>query len=249
MAMIKCPECGKEFDYVAAHQQDVCCRKSLIAMGLCIVGAVFQVIYAIFNFFVQYENYLSMTKEEYRLWVVKNSIELTGFNLIGAMSAICVGLAFLMWLMRDRVGKSTPLAIGTVICIVMLLVKALGLIPKPVWAVCFYPDESAFNDFLSYKQLFGGLLSVALGITFFFMKSKGRIKGLTITVGVLFVISYLDICLYGFMGVAHMERPDFMDTIVFNSMNSVVYLGLLVVSIILFHSTYKQSSQPDSQGC
>lgn len=83
MAMIKCPECGKEFNYVAAHQQDVCCRKSLIAMGLCIVGAVFQVIYAIFHNFVQCENYLSMPKEEYRLWVVENSLELTFLTQFG----------------------------------------------------------------------------------------------------------------------------------------------------------------------
>lgn len=246
---MKCPECGKEFDYVASHQQEVCGRNSLIAMGLCVFGAIFHVIYAIYYNFVQYENFLSMENDEYGMWCMENSIELTGFNLIGAMSAICVGLAFLMWFMRDRVGKSMPLAIGAVICIVMLLVKALGLIPNPVWLVCFFPDESAFNDFLSYKVLVSGLLSMALGVTFFFIKGKGRIQSLTIAVGVLFVISYLFNFLYGFMGVAHMEHPDFMDTIVFRLLDVISYLGLLVVSIILFYRTYRQSSHPDSQGC
>ncbi len=243
--MIRCPECGKEISYVAIYRHDACGRNSLIAMGLCIVGALLFVISGSFLDFVQYENFLSMPQKEYAMWCVENNTELIVFNLIGAMSAICVGLAFLMWLMRDRSGKNTPLVIGAVICIVMLLVKSLWLIPKPVWWAVY--NESV-SDIMSYRVLVAGLLSMALVVTFFFMKGKGKIKGLTITVGVLLVISYLISCLYGVFDIAHMEHP-FMDTIVFRFWNEVIYLGSLVVAIILFFSTYKQSSHPDCPEC
>ena len=101
---------------------------------------------------------------------------------------------------------------------------------------------------MSYRRLIGALLSLALGVTFFFMKGKGMIKGLTITVGVLFVISYLISCLYCVSDIAHIEYS-FMNTIVFRFLNYFIYLGLLVVSIILFYSTYKQSLHPDGPEC
>ena len=217
-------------------------------MGLCIVGTILSVISEGFNGFVNYENFLSMPKEEYVIWCAEHTTELLVFQLMSALSVICVGLGFLMWFMRDRSGKNMPLVIGTVICIVMLLVKALRLIPSFVWAAGFVYDELAFSDFISLRELVGALLSLALGVTFFFMKGKGKIKGLTITVGVLFVINYLISCLCLVLDIAHIEYP-FLDTIVFRLCNDIIYWGLLVVAIILFYSTYKQASHSENPAC
>lgn len=243
MALIQCPECGKEISsfakscpncgypidgnpivdnqhcspyqqpQVTVVQKNRNSRNPLIAMSMCIAGAILSLL----------SHYISLPYEAYQMWCM--------------IANFCVISAWLIWLLREK-NKNVSNIVGAIICCASLLGETLWFIQASVWFDFFKLDTSTFYEFLSYLGLINSLLLLALGITLFFLKCNGKIRKLTVVVGVLFIIYYMIWCIFSVLEIAHIERP-ISDTVYYHVVNILCYI-LLIITILLFYNTYKQ---------
>lgn len=224
MALIKCPHCGQtvsdsasqcphcQYQLVTSSQRKHIQKNSLIALWLCIVGTVL-------NTFCQCRKILVNTQE------ISTGNVIVGILVI--ISGICLSLCWYFWLVREKSVKYPALNTSIVICIILICIRILRLI------IPFINNYSA-------TTLIIFVLSFAFGITLFFLNTNGKIKSLTHTIGVLYIINYIIPILWFIASVTHIEQH-ITNTLPYMIIDEVIWVSTLVLTIVLFYNTYKQS--------
>lgn len=224
MALIKCPHCGQtvsdsasqcphcQYQLVTSSQRKHIQKNSLIALWLCIVGTVL-------NTFCWCRIFLVNTQE------ISTGNVIAGILVI--ISGICLSLCWYFWLVRGKKERYPALNTSIVICIILICIRIIRLI------IPFINNYSATTLIIS-------VLSFAFGITLFFLKFNGNIKKLTIIIGVLYIIIYLENILVTTASVMHIEQH-ITNTLPFIIFDEVIWVSALIVTIILFYNTSKQA--------
>lgn len=138
-----------------------------------------------------------------------------------------MSLCWYFWLVRGKKERYPALNTSIVICIILICIRIIRLI------IPFINNYSATTLIIS-------VLSFAFGITLFFLKFNGNIKKLTIIIGVLYIIIYLENILVTTASVMHIEQH-ITNTLPFIIFDEVIWVSALIVTIILFYNTSKQA--------
>lgn len=205
MALIKCPHCGQPVSDSATQCPH--CQKQL------------------------------MTATQ-RSWTKKTSMTAMVLCIVGALLTLCtiilnggfslvrtsvisflIFMAWLIWFVKGERQRYTAIKVGIIICLLVVVISVINIIPLYLWRLRWL---------LALIQI---VLSIMLGITFFFLRPQDNINSLTKTVGVLFVECYLIDCVLFFIGYGKMAAL----------LNDILYVCLMVSSAVWFYRTYKQA--------
>ena len=231
MALIKCPNCGKTISNTASlcpHCQSQLVsesqrRNSLIAMWLCISGAILCLFADSLRY---YFNYIRTTVDA-SVWMsicYEKAGLFTLQNVAGTFSGIIITSALIVWFLGAKQMKKTVVQAGILICIIILFVRVVRAI---------FTINSIYNpDLTRYSSLAIYILSIALGLTLFFLNYEGKAKILIKCVGFLYVMSYLS-----YLVLEHIASY----SIPLDIANDVLYFITQIMLIILFNYTAKQS--------
>ncbi len=224
MALIKCPHCGQtvsdsasqcphcQYQLVTSSQRKHIQKNSLIALWLCIVGTVL-------NTFCRCRIFLVNTQE------ISTGNVIAGILVI--ISGICLSLCWYFWLVREKSVKYSALNTSIVICIIVIFIRILKAIIPII-------NTWTATSFILY------VLSLAFGISLFFLKTNSKIRKLTYTIGVLYIINYIIPILWFIASVTHIEQH-ITNTLPYMIIDEVIWVSTLIVTIILFYNTCKQA--------
>lgn len=224
MALINCPHCGQPISdsaaqcphcqkqIVTASQRNRTRNYSLVAMWLCIVGTL-------------------LNTTAWCIRFVINTQEISTGNILRGtlvlISGICLSFCWYFWLVREKVVKYPALNTSIVMCVILTCIRILKLIIPII-------------NLWEATTLILSVLSIVFGITLFFLNTNGKIKSLTHTIGVLYIVTYSINVLSLIVSAVHIEQH-MTNTLLFTVIDEAIWLSTLVVTIVLFYNTYKQS--------
>lgn len=254
MALINCPHCGLPISdsaaqcphcqkqIVTASQRNRTRKYSLVAMWLCIVGLVFYLIADSFFEFSFYPTVATLlTSDELGIWLSDHKIEITLMDFIGALSALCICLAWLVWFVREKSRRDSFWHTGVVICIIGVCVRMLRIIPNETWTAIWGYDYHLTSTFFIATTIIASLLYAVLGTCVICMKTDGTIKRISNVAGILFIVNSL----YNLILVYVTDIAKIMQYATMSPLLKILYHFLwvcaIVVFIVLFYKTYKQA--------
>lgn len=254
MALINCPHCGQPISdsavqcphcqkkIVTASQKNQIRKYSLVAMWLCIVGLVFYLIADSFFEFTFYPTVATLyTSDELGIWVSDHQTEITLMDFIGALSALCICLAWLVWLVREKSRRNSIWQTGVVICIIGVCVRMLRIIPNETWDAIWGYDYHLISTFFIAISIIASLLYAALGTCVICIKTDDTIKRITKVAGILFIVNSL----YNLIVLYFTDIAKIMQYVTMSPLLKIIYHFLwicaIVVFIVLFYKTYKQA--------
>lgn len=244
MGKFQCPYCGQlisdstsqcENQNVSTSQHKRSGRHALTAMWICIIGTLFSMLSAPYSNIYLYYKASSMTVENYSLWFEGHVIESTIFGLMGSLSAILLALSWILWIRGNKRNAAT--IIGIVLCVLKMCTIALLVIPCGLWIVIFHLNGTTFTNVTS---IVNHLLSIALGITVFFIENTGKVKNLANIAGVLFLVCYA-YSLVMIISNISLRFYYYTSPVPVKIFDCLQYWGLLIISIVLFYKTYRQT--------
>ena len=163
----QCPHCQKQLVTAKQHK-----RNNLIAMLLSVVAVI---IYLLFTMIASFYNR-----------------ELFTPGCVESFSLMFITLAWIIWLIRKKKNDYAA-KVGVVICIGLFCVYTFLFVDFFFYFLEFdlELDSALLKNIYAVIDLVCAIVSIAFGITLFFLKDDGKIKRIITVVGLLYVIFYL----------------------------------------------------------
>ncbi len=253
MALIQCPHCGQPVSdsatqcphcsnqIVTVFQRNKSSRYSLTAMWVCIAGVILRVPSIIYGIYA-YNKSISLSAESYKQWMIDNFVLDNIIGVVSIFSSILIILSWLIWFIRGN-RRTTSIKVAIILCVVAIGIRVLKLIPNYGWYRFFDYNIETYNIFISIISISAYLLSVAIGITLLLIRNTGKIRVLKNWAGVLFILCYIISIALPILSIPTMPHFILNEMPYSLLLSEVPYIGLLIISIIIFHNTYKEAKE------